>query len=57
MQALYALGIGRVSWTNDTKSSFTRDNTAPTGLGFKLSDLECFPRGRETLGLDIHFQA
>ena len=57
MQGLYALGIGRVTWTNDTKSAFTRDATAPTGLAFQLSDLECFPKGRESLGLDIHFQA
>ena len=57
MAALYTLNIGRVTWTNDTKSMFSRDSTAPTGLAFRVSDLECFPREQASLGLDIHFQA
>lgn len=57
MHRLYALGVGRVTWTDDTTSAFIRDESAPTGLGFKLKDLDCLPRGQESLGLDIHFQA
>lgn len=57
MHALYGLGVGRVTWTNDTRVYFTRDSSAPSGLAFKLRDLNCFPPEQHSLAVDIHFQA
>lgn len=57
MHDLYRLGLGRVTWHSDTQVAFLPDSSAPSGLSFRLSDLECLPRRPETLGLDIEFQA
>lgn len=57
MGVLYGRGLGRLTWTDDTRVAFTHDESAPSGLAFKLTDLNCVPRKAESLALDMHFQA
>lgn len=57
MAAMLELGVGRLVWTEETRVMFTRDSTAPSGVEFRLQNLECLPREQGSLELDIQFRA
>lgn len=53
MRALTEIGLGRVTWNDDTKVLFMPDPSAPSGMAFRLRDLNCMAQGEGAPGLHL----
>lgn len=53
MRALYAIGIQRAVWNEETRVAVVPDQAAPHGFALKLANLQCVAVGEEPQGLHL----